>query len=240
MADVIPLRSDRHQEALELLPWYVTGRIEPADRVKVETHLADCAQCRAELASERNLRTAVAELPLDAGLGFAALRRRLNVTRPPRHRSRVAAIVRHVARLPGTSGWMLAAQAAAVLLVVSLSLTSSDKSVPQYRTLGSAPMHVPGNMIVMFRPNTSEQDLRRILTGADARVVDGPTSAGAYMLVVPIAVRTQTLAKLRAQTEVVIAQPIDADATANPGTDRCKGCCRSASNYCPSPPRSRS
>lgn len=212
MADVIPLRSDRHQEALELLPWYVTGRIEPADRVKVEAHLADCAQCRAELASERNLRTAVAELPLDAGLGFAALRRRLDITPPPRRRAGIAALLRHAARRPGMSGWMLAAQAAAVLLVVGLSLTSADRSAPQYRTLGSAPLHMAGNMIVMFRPNTSEEDLRRILNNADARVVDGPTSAGAYMLVVPIAGRAQALAKLRAQTEVVLAQPIDADA----------------------------
>jgi hypothetical protein len=75
-------------------------------------------------------------------------------------------------------------------------------------------------MMVMFRPNTSEQDLRRILTDADARVVDGPTSAGAYVLVVPTAVRAQTLAKLRAQTEVVLAQPIDAGALMSPGAGR--------------------
>lgn len=213
MADVIPLRSDRHQEALELLPWYVTGQIEPADRVKVEAHLADCAQCRAELASERNLRTAVAELPLDVGLGFAALRRRLDVTPPaPRRRARVAAMLRHAARRPGKTGWTLAAQAAAVLLVVSLSLPSFHKAAPEYRTLGSAPRQMAGNMIVMFRPNTSEQDLRRTLANAGASVVAGPTSAGAYVLVVPNAVRAQTLAKLRAEAAVALAQPIDASA----------------------------
>ena len=70
-----------------------------------------------------------------------------------------------------------------------------------------------GNMIVMLRPNTSEQVLCRTLTNTGAQVVDGPTAAGAYVLSVPIAERAQALARLRAQTEVVLAQPIDASAT---------------------------
>src|ERR1700761_8280498 len=115
MADIIPLRGDRHQETLELLPWYVTGRIEPVDRVKVEAHLDDCAECRAELAIERRLHGEVAKLPLDAGQGFAELRRRLELssvpTPAPRRSFRALEGLRRAAARPGRKGWTVAAQA---------------------------------------------------------------------------------------------------------------------------------
>jgi hypothetical protein len=217
MADIIPLPGDRHQETIELLPWYVTGRIEPIDRVKVEAHLADCAECRGELAIERRLHGEVAQLPLDAGLGFAELRRRLALTPPipARRPARALDAVRRAAARPGRKGWAIAAQAAAVLLVVGIAIPSFQQrpqpaQPAQYQTLGSAPTHPAGNLLVMFRPETSEQQLRTLITQSGARVVDGPTETGAYMLLVPAAQRETVLARLRAQSAVTLAQPIDA------------------------------
>lgn len=37
-----------HQEALEILPWYVNGRLQPQELRRVEAHLGDCETCRAE------------------------------------------------------------------------------------------------------------------------------------------------------------------------------------------------
>jgi len=31
-----------HDEAEELLPWYVTGKLDAADRERVEKHLTEC------------------------------------------------------------------------------------------------------------------------------------------------------------------------------------------------------
>lgn len=54
MADPIN-RPEPHDEAEELLPWYATGRLEAMQRERVEAHLAECADCRTQLATERRL-----------------------------------------------------------------------------------------------------------------------------------------------------------------------------------------
>jgi len=217
MADIIPLPGDRHQETIELLPWYVTGRIEPIDRVKVEAHLADCAECRGELAIERRLHGEVAQLPLDMALGFADLKRRLELhpSAPARRSARGLESMRRRGARPGRQRWVIAAQAAALLLVVGIALPQfQQRSQPthpaRYQTLGSAPTHPAGNLLVMFRPEISEQQLRTLITQSGARVVDGPTETGAYMLLVPATQRETVLSRLRAQPAVTLAQPIDA------------------------------
>ena len=40
MGNIINLHDDPHVEVEKLLPWYVTGQIDPVDRAKVEGHLA--------------------------------------------------------------------------------------------------------------------------------------------------------------------------------------------------------
>lgn len=37
------------REHPDVLPWYVTGRLDPDERARVEAHLRDCAECRAEV-----------------------------------------------------------------------------------------------------------------------------------------------------------------------------------------------
>jgi hypothetical protein len=61
----------------------------------------------------------------------------------------------------------------------------------------------------MFRPDVSEQQLRSMLLTHDARIVDGPTVAGAYILRVPDNERAKTLAEFQQSKDLVLAQPID-------------------------------
>ena len=63
---------------------------------------------------------------------------------------------------------------------------------------------------MVFRPDLRESDMRRLLKDSDARLVDGPTAANAYVLRVPEAERTDALARLRGDAAVVLAEPIDA------------------------------
>jgi anti-sigma factor RsiW len=37
-----------HEQALEVLPWYVTGRLQEQQAREVESHLGDCLDCRRE------------------------------------------------------------------------------------------------------------------------------------------------------------------------------------------------
>ena len=64
-------------------------------------------------------------------------------------------------------------------------------------------------MVTIFRPETSERDIRAALADAGARIVDGPTGADAYVLSVPAAQRASALAKLKARPNVVMAEPVD-------------------------------
>ncbi len=210
--NIIPLPIDRHQEALELLPWYATGAIEPADRVKVEAHLSDCTSCREDLATERQLRAAVADLPLDACLGFAEFRRRIGIApplatqrRPHRRRSATGAPDRS-----RRTSWAVAAQVATVLIFAGVAFPAMQKPA-EYRTLGSAPDHPAGNMVVMFGPTMTERTMRQLLGSIGASLVEGPTSAGVYILSVASNQRAAALAELRARSDVTLAQPIDRD-----------------------------
>jgi hypothetical protein len=75
--------------------------------------------------------------------------------------------------------------------------------------LGAAPPPVAGNLVVIFHPDVLEKSMRETLNASDARIVDGPTAADAYVLHVPPSQRLSALAKLRASSAVVMAQPID-------------------------------
>lgn len=208
MGRIFRLHGDQHHETQQLLPWYVAGQLDPSDLANVEAHLSDCAECSAELQVERRLKAEVASLPLDVGMGWAELRRRLD---RPKHR--VTGEV-GVPLLRGflwpRLGWILAGQVALVLLVVMLA--SPVGTPAPYGALGTAPTQTGGNVIVIFRPETSERDLRHILNASRARLVDGPTAANAYVLHVSAAERASALTTLRAQADIVLAEPIDTDA----------------------------
>ncbi|MGN8001348.1 anti-sigma factor family protein [Sphingomonas sp. 22176] len=206
MGDLLHLRGDPHEATMLLLPWYVTGEIEPGDRLLVDAHLADCADCRDELAAERRLHGAVADLPAPSAAGWDRMMAELARPEAP-------------AQLPRSflrrAGWMLAAQAAVLVLgvgvVLHLQRQAPSVATPQsYHALGSPQQGQAGNILVMFAPDTREPALRKAIEASGARLVDGPTAAGAYLLAIAPGERAAALARLRTQAGVTLAQPIDA------------------------------
>ena len=61
----------------------------------------------------------------------------------------------------------------------------------------------------MFRADATIEDVKSTLQAANASIVDGPTDADAYLLHVPLAKRNLALARLRADDDVQMAEPID-------------------------------
>lgn len=201
MAHIIPLHGDEHEEVLLLLPWHVTGRLGPDEQSRVEAHLAACAECRAEVRSEEALKAEVDAMPLAVEAGWARLRRRIEAA---------PVVARRDRRPPAWVGWALAAQ---LLLFVFLGFQVAPNLRPaEYRTLSAAPAPV-ARIIVTFRPDTREEDLRTALNSISARLVGGPTATNAYVLAAPAAERANALAKLRAQPSVVVAEALDANGT---------------------------
>ena len=105
-------------------------------------------------------------------------------------------------------GWALAAAQGLALVAIGASLlTATPKAA--YHALGAAPSSASGNMLVMFDPDTSEGRFRDVLEANHARLVDGPTSSGAYVLHVPADERAAILTRMRERPDVALAEPID-------------------------------
>jgi hypothetical protein len=204
MAEIIRLRGSPHEQTQSLLPWYVNNTLEADEAAAVESHLESCGECRSELEAERMLALRVASAPLDVAHGWALLDRTLPERKVPAslplplHRRRISV------------GWAAAAQAAAAVAIV-FAAVALDRPAPQatYHALGSASAAGTGNAIILFAPGTSEREMRGLVDGADARIVDGPTASGAYVLRVARA-REAALAQLRQSQRITLAEPIDA------------------------------
>jgi anti-sigma-K factor RskA len=216
---IIPLHGDEHRDIQTLLPWYVAGGLDEAERAKVKAHLDRCADCRAELQNERRMAAEVAALPGEAGdveHGWALISRQLDREEqgqaPAAPRQPVSP--RRASRPVGRVRWRDWAIAAQLVLIAGLGVQVWRLAQPaaQYHALGAAPANLAANVVVIFRPETPERDLRQILQSNDARLVDGPTVADAYLLHVPTPTRTAVLARLRRQTQVVLAEPVDGGA----------------------------
>ena len=195
-----------HQEAEELLPWYATGQLDASDQDLVEKHLSACAHCRRQLAFEQRMLDEFAELTPEIDSGWARLRRRIESRRSwwDRVGDEAAAALRTLAR-PSVAA-LAAAQLLFVIIAGSVLLSLSR---PDYRALGSGPAPQAANVIAMFRPDTTEAQLRTLLEGNDATLISGPTAADAYLLHVPQQSREAILQRLRADSHVEMAQPID-------------------------------
>jgi len=221
MGRIIRLHGDRHQDIQTLLPWYVTGQLEPGEHARVAAHLGVCRECQAELRFERRLDEEIVDLPVDVEQGWALMQRRIEVRPRGRRRSVRSALAAAGRRLgrrwrAGAPwlGWAVAAPAmmvlAAGLFTPAVAPMVTARATPAtYHALGAPPQAAAGNILVIFRPDTRERDLRRVLQSSHVRLVDGPTAADAYLLRAPAADRAATVASLRGRPEVVLAEPID-------------------------------
>ncbi len=214
---IIPLHGDLHEDVNALLPWYVTGRIEDEDRERVEAHLAGCAQCQADLAAERRLQALVAEMPEAVGDVDAAWDR--FELQPPMARETDApkTLRQQWRQSPGWMRWAVAAQLALLAFAGAWMVRPAPKAEPAYHVLGAAPESSAANVVVVFRPDIHESDLRQVLRDNHARLVDGPTASDAYMLHVASAERATALTRLRGNHAVVLAEPVDAAAISGSG-----------------------
>jgi len=203
-----PSLSERgpHDEAEELLPWYATGQLDAGERARVESHLYACEPCRRQLAIERRCIDEFQATSPEVESGWARLRARVQPPRPATPpQPGFFADVRSLISRPAFA--TLAAAQLAFVVVSGATLLSLSR--PEYKTLSSAPAPAAGNVIVMFRSDATEQDVRRALHSADASIVGGPTDADAYLLHVDPQQREMALDKLRSDDFVQMAQPID-------------------------------
>ena len=203
------LDPDTHQAIQQLLPWFCTDTLSPEETALVRLHLRTCTQCQADLAGQRRLQAAdlhPREVP-DVDQAFLRLKARLG---PSQSGSRARLLMRLRGMLgPGAPwvGWALAAQAG-MIVVLALVLVEPTSVLGLYHGLG-APAKARGNIVVVFRPDTPERELRQILRESGARIVDGPTAVDAFVLSVEAGAQEQAISTLRRQHAVTLAEPLN-------------------------------
>ena len=211
-ARVLLLDAAAHRSVQALLPWYAAGALDAAERARVEAHLAVCARCRRELAFDRRLQAAQPELPPDEAWERSLVRvqRRLAAApataapKVPRRRQRPPE--RGWRRLLGPSwGWLVAAPATALLALGPMLLDAPGPPVAPYRALGAQPVAPGARLIVRFRPQATELEMRRALRLSGARLLDGPTGTDAYLLSIAPGEELRALERLRADGAVEMA-----------------------------------
>lgn len=204
-----------HLDAQDALPWLANGTLAGAELEHVQAHIATCAQCRADLALLRTVHAAGPGPDLDFDPDRALARMMPQLDAPPvqaktgllqRWRDRVAANDRT---------WLRAAVAfqfgAIAVLAALLARPSGQPDSPaSYRVLGAAGANGMARVVVTFRPDTPEAELRRIVRASGARIVGGPTVTDAW-LVGADGRLDPVLARLRAEPAVTLAEPLVVD-----------------------------
>jgi hypothetical protein len=210
-------RPAAHQAVQQLLPWLLAGTLDSAELATVQLHLQTCAQCQADLDWQRKLRAAAPapDAGFDPDRGFAQLLPLLGPHPGPQTpSSRIGVLDRWLKAAAANGTWLkwtaLAQLAAIGVLSVMLARPGIDGA--GYRAMGGPagePKGGAGNAVVVFRPDTREREIRRILQASGARVVDGPTVMDAYVLALPPSQAAAALARMRAESAVTLAQPLE-------------------------------
>lgn len=177
----------------ELVPFYLTGRIAQADRVWVQRYLESHPEAQAELDWHSDLMTQVVNqaearaMQAPEMVGWARVEAELRATRQS---ASVKPSTMSVAdRINAWFGWLSArplAPVAAALIVVQGAVIGTllqrepiDGPEPTRSTSTVAARDV---LQVRFKQAATEPELRALLYGAGARIVDGPDQLGDYVV----------------------------------------------------------
>lgn len=208
-----------HEEAQELLPWLANGTLTGAELERVQAHLQTCADCRTELALLHTLRAAGpgAAAVGDPDAALARLLPQLEAPDPLPVQPAVAPVLPGWrARLAANDrSWLRVAVALQLCVIAVLGAmlarpsAGSDAQAGAYRLLGAGG-GARSSLVVTFRPDTPERELRRIVLAGGARVVGGPTVTGAWLLDTGDA-PDAVLTRLRAEPAVTLAETLGAE-----------------------------
>jgi anti-sigma factor RsiW len=226
------MSTDLHRECWLMLPWVVTGRISATDKQRIERHLLECAECRAELEAQRSLCEQIRRdesVMLAPQSSFQRLMERIDTGEPPRVEDMTIdmpaasasspAAASNPKRVPRWFAIAAAVQAIAIggLLMLVWQMRTAEMSAPRFTTQSSVAAPTPSGVVlrVVFRPEMTNAELQDLLHGVGAHVVAGPTEAGVYSLQLADGTPGQevgdALAKVRASPNVVFAEHVSAE-----------------------------
>src|SRR5262245_39845240 len=189
------------EEIEMLLPWYVTGRLDPADLAKVEAYLAAHPHVarQLELVQAEREETVAANEALGSPTASATerLMAALPGARPGWAALRtVKGGLRQIGQLfvaPTANAvrWAAVAAAALIALQTVTIATLLTEGGGTYQTASGRQAGDGIAMLVVFADEARAQAISQLLADFDASIVDGPNSGGLYKIRVRAEDRSQ-------------------------------------------------
>ncbi len=202
----------------ELLPWYVNGTIEPADRAWVDAQLRSHPEAAAELRWYQSLQVRIRENepPVSADIGMD--KAFAKILREKEGGQRIAAARK--AQEPSVGdrlkGWLasfgltpaLTAAAAVIAIQGVFLFNMALESDGRYTDIRSSQTGnaAAGTMLkINFRPDAREAEIRMLLIDVHGSLAGGPGQLGDYFVVVPKEHADAVEVKLKTSTLVEAA-----------------------------------
>jgi Putative zinc-finger len=195
----------KHQEIIELLPWYVNATLNPGERQRVQDHLAGgCSECAREIKSLTAMRQAEVALANEAPEPSPFLLNRALAQiedqergRPQDSTQKEGEFRRRMTafreawwpKTPVFARMALAAQLALVVVLGTVAVYQYYHPQVVYRTAsGTGGVSTSGVKIsVMFNEGASEQEIRQVLGEIKGQIVAGPSAQSLYTVQTDIA-----------------------------------------------------
>ncbi|MFZ6733891.1 zf-HC2 domain-containing protein [Undibacterium sp. Ji42W] len=205
-----------HSQVQDLLPWYVVNTLQPDEQQLVRAHLQTCTGCQDDLQWQQKLKAgepAASTVPnVDRALArlLPRLDKQVQSTSAKHSNNFLARLLSMFKREDKTATrWgmavMVTQTAVIVGLVALMALPKQDDS--SYRVLGNGERS-SGNIVVVFKPETTVKDIQRIMSINDARIIDGPTVTNAYLLNVDDARLAQSIKELRSEAGIELVESL--------------------------------
>ncbi len=194
------IKQQRHQEALELLPWLVNNTLQGKERLRVLNHLNDCRICQVERDRLQGLASLVQSSADDLGgdykPSFEKLMARIAESEASsEHQPDVGAAVHSLERVPRRTRRLQFAIAASAVVAVGAAILlqvnpdsgavvpgpdAETLSIPTSNpTAGSTVTH---RLAIVFEQNVDATTLRQAFIQSGAYIVSGPDAEGRYVI----------------------------------------------------------
>ena len=220
---VLPFEGSQHREAERLLPWLVNGPWTTTSARWSSAHVDGCVDCRSELAQLRALQRGLRRSPHGVDADAAIPRRRSRLAPPARAAAAAAcrpsacrggapcARVDDGAALAALARWPRSARCCWCWRAPG----GREQPPTPYRTLGDLPAAAgsAGKLGHGVRSAPGRGADAQLLRASQARIVDGPNEAGAYVLAVPAARLASVRDALRAAPGVTLVESLGPDAS---------------------------
>jgi len=181
----------------ELLPWYVNGSIDAADRAWVDNYLAEHPDARAELTWYQSLQTRIQET-VPAVPATIGLSRAMNLIRgdQPTLAERISAFFGNFGMRPA-----MALSLVAIIFVqggvIAKMMSQAHEDEVEMRALRAKTVEEGPLVKVNFAPDAKESDIRLLLVSVRGTLTGGPGQLGDYYVRVPAGKEEQAAAKLK-------------------------------------------